>query len=103
MAEYDNVDGRCSGELGRLFAAALIGGVIGAAVGLLLAPKAGAELRIDLKDKAGVAAQKAHGIQAKAKDMVQAAKQKIEERRATVDEVDEIIDDAEAGLPEVDN
>ena len=32
--------------------------------------------------KAGVAAEKAHGVQAKAKDLVQAAKQRIEEHRA---------------------
>ncbi len=100
MADYDKVDGRCSGELGRLFAAALIGGVIGAAVGLILAPKAGAELRVELKDKASVAVEKAHGVQAKAKDLVQAAKEKIEARRM---ETEEIADEAVDAAPEAEN
>jgi len=100
MAEHDKVDGRCGGELGRLFAAALIGGVIGAAVGLILAPKAGAELRVELKDKAGLAVEKAHGVQAKAKDLVQAAKEKIEACRA---ETEETVDEAVDAIPEADN
>ncbi len=42
MADQPGGDG--GGEVARLLAAALIGGVIGAALGLLLAPKAGTEL-----------------------------------------------------------
>jgi gas vesicle protein len=65
-----------------MLVAGLIGAVIGAGLGLLLAPKAGSELRHDLREKAGTAAEKAHVVQEKAKDLVEAARHKIEERRA---------------------
>lgn len=81
MADQPGNGDTVCGEMARLLAAALIGGVIGAALGLLLAPKAGTDLRSDIKDKAGVAADKAQGFGAKAKEFVDVAKQKIEERR----------------------
>ena len=82
MAEHETSSGSPGSEAGRLLLAAVIGGLIGAAVGLLLAPKPGADLRSDIRGKASVAAEKAQVVQAKAKDLVQAAKQKLEEHRA---------------------
>ncbi|MBM3499339.1 MAG: YtxH domain-containing protein [Armatimonadetes bacterium] len=82
MAEQGN-GAECTGaEVARLLVAGLVGAVIGASLGLLLAPKAGSELRHDLREKAGTAAEKAHVVQEKARDLVEAAKHKIEERRA---------------------
>jgi len=73
----------CTGaEVARLLAAGLIGAVIGATIGLLLAPKTGVELRSEIREKAGTAAEKAHVVQEKARDLVEAAKHKLEERRA---------------------
>jgi len=62
--------------------AGLIGAVIGASLGLLLAPKPGTELRSEIRVKAGTAAEKAHAVQEKARDLVEAAKHKLEEHRA---------------------
>lgn len=81
MADQPNSGDSVGGEVARLLTAALLGGVIGAALGLLLAPKAGTEFRSEIKDKAGVAAERAQGFGAKAKEFVEAAKQKIDERR----------------------
>jgi len=73
----------CTGaDIARMLIAGLIGAVIGASIGLLLAPKPGVELRSDIREKAGTAAEKTHVVQAKAKDLVEAAKHKIEKRRA---------------------
>jgi len=73
----------CSGaDIARMLVAGLIGAVIGASLGLLLAPKTGSELRHDLREKAGTAAEKAHVVQERARDLVEAARHKIEERRA---------------------
>ena len=72
----------CTGaDMARMLVAGLVGAVIGASIGLLLAPKPGVELRSDIREKAGTAAEKAHVVQAKAKDLVEAAKHRIEERR----------------------
>jgi gas vesicle protein len=82
MAEQANDTGCTGAQIAGLLVAALIGAVIGASLGLLLAPKPGAELRSDLRETAGTAAEKAHVVQEKAKHLVETAKQKIEERRA---------------------
>ncbi len=82
MADQGN-DGACGGaEIARMLIAGLVGAVIGASLGLLLAPKTGTELRSGLREKAGTAAEKAHVVQERAKDLVEAAKHKIEEHRA---------------------
>ena len=82
MAEQGS-GAECSGaDIARMLIAGLIGAAIGASLGLLLAPKTGSELRHDIREKAGTAAEKAHVVQEKAKDLVEAAKQKIGERRA---------------------
>ena len=67
MADEPTGGESIGGEAARLLTAALIGGIVGAALGLLLAPKAGTELRSDIRDRAGVAAEKAQGIGEKAK------------------------------------
>ncbi len=98
MADEPTGGDSIGGEAARLLTAALIGGIVGAALGLLLAPKAGTELRSDLREKAGVAAEKAQGIGEKAKELVETAKQKIEERRGGAEEPCE--EEAEAGAEE---
>jgi len=83
MTEQD-AGRECTGaEVARLIVAALIGVVIGASLGLLLAPKPGTDLRSDIRGAAGTAAEKAQVVTAKARDLVEAAKHKIEERRGT--------------------
>lgn len=99
MGDEPTVGESIGGEAARLLTAALIGGIVGAALGLLLAPKTGPELRSDLKDKASVAAEKAHGIGTKAKEFVETAKQKIDERRAGGEE-QASEEEAEAGAEE---
>ena len=84
------------GEALRLFAAALIGGAIGAAIGLLLAPKPGSELRADLKQKTGTATEKARGVMQTAKEKMQAARDKMQERCGG----DEAADEQPAPEPE---
>ncbi len=69
-----------TGEVLRLIAAALIGAAVGAAVGLLFAPKPGRELREDLKTKAdeakGLVSEKAAAAKAKAAEVAQTVKEK---------------------------
>jgi gas vesicle protein len=99
MADEPTGGESIGGEAARLLTAALIGGIVGAALGLLLAPKPGTELRSDIKDKAGAAAERAQGIGERAKELVETAKQKIEERRAGGAE-EPIEEEAEAGAAE---
>jgi gas vesicle protein len=82
MAQNEGKTTCTCADLAGLLVAGLIGGLIGVSLGLLLAPKPGAELRSQLRAQADVAAEKAHEVQAKAKDWVEAAKHKLEEHRA---------------------
>ncbi len=67
----------------------IIGGVIGALAGVLFAPKAGKEIRSDLKEKGEKVFGKAEEIYneaaAKAKTIVDEAKQKAEELKREAD------------------
>jgi len=83
MADEKSGDG-AAGEFVRLLTAALVGAAVGAMVALALAPKPGAEFREDIKAGAGTAAERAQAVGAKARELVAAAKEKIEQQRAHV-------------------
>ncbi len=71
-----------------LFQGLLIGGVLGALAGILLAPKSGRELRWDLREKGNDALDGAKRLcsdtQAKAKALVEGAKSGVEDLRKSL-------------------
>ena len=58
----------------------LLGVAVGAAVGLLYAPKAGKETRALLKEKAHEAKEKASEVAEKAKETAASARERVEEK-----------------------
>jgi gas vesicle protein len=78
---------RCSG--GSFLTGLLIGGALGALAGILFAPKAGKELRADIKDKSDEILKDAKGIyddaSSKAKTIIDEAKQRAAELKKEAD------------------
>ncbi|MGQ9730869.1 MAG: YtxH domain-containing protein [Candidatus Zipacnadales bacterium] len=98
MKEQEHGSGGMGTELAHLLLAGIIGVLVGAGLGLLLAPKPGAELRADLKAQASTAAEKAQVVQEKARELVEAAKQKISELQATSTETPEATQEADTSV-----
>ncbi len=67
--------------------AVALGAVIGAGVALLMAPKPGAELRVDLKASAQTAAEKIQEVAEQFVEQVKAAGDQIAESAAEVTEI----------------
>ena len=72
---------RAKSKLSRLFGGFLLGGLVGGLAGIIFAPKAGRELRADLKEK-GIEAKKMYDDSvAKAKMIIDDAKNRAAELR----------------------
>jgi gas vesicle protein len=91
MSEQDN-------DFGNFLAGFVIGGLVGAAVALLMAPQSGEETRatlmeksIELKDKAVVSAEEARTRAEKAmEDARMRAEESVEELRVRIDELAQV-------------
>jgi gas vesicle protein len=95
MAEHEN-------QQGHLFMGFLIGGVLGALAGILLAPKSGKELRSELKEKGSEVLKEGKEIYAdastKAKEIIDEAKHQAKELKK---EADQYISEARQKAKEV--
>jgi gas vesicle protein len=82
MAEHEN-------QQGHFFMGFLIGGVLGALVGIFFAPKSGKELRSDLKEKGSEVLKDAKEIYAdastRAKEIIEEAKHQAKELKKEAD------------------
>ncbi len=79
MAENDK-----DGKLATVVVAALVGGIAGAAMGLLLAPKPGKELRQELEEKAQELGDKALVLGDKAQKVWHNIEERAEEKAETL-------------------
>ena len=91
---YDNNNG---GSMGRVFTGLLIGGLIGAAVGFLMAPVSGQELRRTIREEFEEAQERAKSLmgeaEAKGRVMQDKGREVVEGIKEDVDTIRENIKD----------
>ena len=94
---YDVYTENYAANVGRIFTSALIGGLIGAAVGFLMAPVSGEELRRTIREEFEEAQERAKSLvgeaEAKGREMQDKGREVVEGFKEDVDTIRENIKD----------
>lgn len=99
VQHYDTYDRyeRNGGNMGRVFAGLLIGGLVGAAVGFLMAPVTGEELRRTIREEFDEAQERARSLvdeaEAKGRQMQDKGREAVEGIREDVENIRDNIKD----------